>query len=132
MDTSLKRKNYSAGRGGLASDHLTEAFVACIEDPNSSPWYSALEDNDVLSFFRPEMQRRWTAMSLKERGRWLLGQLWNCSDIMPGSLCDDLELRHGRTYAVAARELKAWSSQLLAGACREINWKEAIAENEPS
>jgi hypothetical protein len=31
-------------------------------------------------------------MSNEGRGRGLVGQIWNCTDIMPGLLCDDLEL----------------------------------------
>jgi hypothetical protein len=38
---------------------------------------------------------------------WLLGQLLHCSDIMPGMLCSDLEMRVGSTYARAARRLLA-------------------------
>ena len=39
--------------------------------------------------------------------RWLLGQLWNCSDILPGDKCDDLGLPSGSSYAQAARTLRA-------------------------
>ncbi len=37
--------------------------------------------------------------------RWLLGQLWHCSDIMASDLCDDLGMPSGSTYARAAQEL---------------------------
>ena len=33
---------------------------------------------------------------------WLLGQLWNCRDIMPSTLCADLGMREGSTYAMAS------------------------------
>ena len=39
--------------------------------------------------------------------RWLIGQLWNCMDIMPGSLCENLGLSEGSTYAQGVRFL--WS-----------------------
>ena len=31
--------------------------------------------------------------------------LWNCTDIMPSALCDDLSGPHGGTYAQAARAI---------------------------
>jgi hypothetical protein len=46
--------------------------------------------------------------------RWLLGQLRNCSDTLPGHVANELEaagaIRMGmrRSYADAARELRNW------------------------
>ena len=43
-----------------------------------------------------------------EEGRpikWLIGQLWNCSDVMPGSYCLDVDLPRGSSYAQAVRKL---------------------------
>jgi hypothetical protein len=44
-----------------------------------------------------------------EPTRWparkLLGRMCHCSDVMPGDLCDDLEVRRGSTYAAAAQGL---------------------------
>lgn len=37
--------------------------------------------------------------------RWLLGQLWHCSDIMPGYVCEELDMPRGSTYAMAVRTL---------------------------
>ena len=45
---------------------------------------------------------------------WLLGQLWRCSDIMPGTLCDELDMPAGSTYARAAQQLAAERSLELA------------------
>jgi hypothetical protein len=39
--------------------------------------------------------------------KWLLVRFWHCSDIMPWMLCNDLEMRHGSTYARAAQRLMA-------------------------
>jgi hypothetical protein len=36
--------------------------------------------------------------------RWLLGQLWNCTDILPDDACDDLLLPSGSSYAQAVRD----------------------------
>ncbi|TGB12624.1 hypothetical protein [Streptomyces sp. MZ04] len=38
-----------------------------------------------------------------KRDGW--GHLWNVSDILPGSCCDDLDLPHGSSYAQAVRSL---------------------------
>lgn len=35
--------------------------------------------------------------------RWVLGRLWHCTDIMPGDLCDDLDLPRGSSYACGAQ-----------------------------
>jgi hypothetical protein len=37
---------------------------------------------------------------------WLLGQLWNCTDVLPAGYCDQLDLPKGSTYAQAVRHLK--------------------------
>lgn len=36
----------------------------------------------------------------------LIGKLWNCTDCMPASLCEDLDLPQGSTYAQGVRKLK--------------------------
>ena len=37
--------------------------------------------------------------------RWLLGQLWDCTDALPADDCTELELLPGSTYAVAVRKV---------------------------
>ena len=37
---------------------------------------------------------------------WLLGQLWNCTDVLPGGYCEQLDLVRGSTYAQAVRRIK--------------------------
>ena len=31
---------------------------------------------------------------------WLLGPLWECTDILPGEYCDQLDLSRGSNYAI--------------------------------
>ena len=38
-------------------------------------------------------------------GRRLAGSVWQCTDILPGTYCEQLDIRVGSTYAQAAREL---------------------------
>jgi hypothetical protein len=82
-------------------------LIACIEYISAGPWYGALADDETLRFYDPSMQARWDEMALKDRALWLTGQLWNCSDILPGGACSELDLPAGSTYAVAARMLRA-------------------------
>jgi hypothetical protein len=37
--------------------------------------------------------------------RWLMGQLWHCSDIMPWDVCEQLDMPRGSTYASAVQLL---------------------------
>jgi len=78
---------YKANRGGHAPGFLRDAFQEFID--------SNCPDN--FTFFDWELKR-----SLN----WLLGQLWNCIDIMPSSLCGELDLEMGSSYAIGVRKIK--------------------------
>ena len=50
--------------------------------------------------------------TIKYEGRdisilWLIGQLWNCKDVIPSIYCSDLDLPSGASYAQGARALKS-------------------------
>jgi hypothetical protein len=72
-----------------APGHLRDAFEEWVE-ARMSP---------------PEVEVGWDGRPRPIR--WLLGQLWNCSDIMPSWLCDELGMPAGSTYAQAVRSLWA-------------------------
>lgn len=74
---------YNAGRGGHAPGHIRELFCGLIDSG---------ELDDELTEGRPERTER-----------WLIGQLWNCSDTMPSDLCAEVGLPAGSTYAQAVR-----------------------------
>ena len=38
-------------------------------------------------------------------GRRLAGSVWQCTDILPGTYCEQLDIPAGSTYAQAARAL---------------------------
>jgi hypothetical protein len=44
--------------------------------------------------------------------RWLLGQLWHCSDIMPWNLCDDLGVPRGSTYGASVQAISGKRASL--------------------
>jgi len=76
--------------------HLRDAFVCLIEGKESV----------AEEFYVDKTRARLEAMSANEQLRWLSGQLWNCTDILPGGVCTELDLRQGSTYAQAARLLR--------------------------
>ena len=76
---------YTASRGGHAPGHLRDAFIE---------WLCSSERGDT------------TEVGGERRPlRWLIGQLWNCSDVMPSEYCEELELPQGSTYAQAVRSI---------------------------
>ncbi len=77
---------FVASRGSHAPGHIREAFRDWVE--NGKHGKPTIDDEPI------------------ERA-WLIGQLWNVSDIMPSGLCDDLDLRAGSTYAQGVRALAA-------------------------
>lgn len=88
---------YNASRGGHAPGHIRDAFDYCAEI--TCGFQDCSVDTDVTDYIDDWHGRNWTLRSL-------LGQLWNCSDIMPGTVCGDLDLPVGSTYAQAVREVK--------------------------
>jgi hypothetical protein len=76
-----------------APGHLREAFVEWVDD-GARPGVLVGEDN-----FREGPQPV----------RWLLGRLWNCSDIMPRDECAELDMDQGSTYGQAAQALLSTS-----------------------
>src|SRR6266540_3426576 len=46
---------------------------------------------------------------------WLIGQLWNCTDILPGESCDELGIPQGSTYGQAARHIQESQSSAKSG-----------------
>ena len=103
------RRRFRANRGGHAPGHIRGAFLDCFGYSEQENWYELLSSEDALYFHDPKMQRRWEAMSAVERGRWLIGQLWNCTDILPclAGSDDFIDLPAGSTYATAVRKLRA-------------------------
>jgi hypothetical protein len=96
-------------RGGHAPGHLRNAFLDSLDGRLGS---HGEVHADAVSFYDPNLQKRWDAWDGRQRARWLLGQLFSCSDILPGSVADEvaslsdtLYAKDIRTYAQAARFL---------------------------
>jgi hypothetical protein len=87
---------YNPARGGHAPGHLRDAFEEWAYDTDSPSGDAALRQEVVMH--NGHMRTL----------DWLIGRLWNCTDIMPGSLCDQLDLLTGSTYAQGVRSVKEY------------------------
>lgn len=85
----MGKRRFKPSRGGHAPGHLRELFVRLVD--------CEIEGDDDM----PEIDGR------KRTVDWLYGQLWNCTDTIPGDCCSLLEMPAGSTYAQAVRRLKA-------------------------
>lgn len=81
------RRRYNPSRGGHAPGHLREAFQEWLDADSDSDWVEIDGERHPID--------------------WLLGKLWNSSDVLPASYCQDLDIPQGSTYAQAVRRVKA-------------------------
>jgi len=86
MEKLTLPKWFNPSRGGHSPGDLREAFGEMVEREDFS---SEVEIDGIPT-----------------SPQWVIGQLWNCSDIMPSYLCGCLELGLGSTYARAVRYVK--------------------------
>jgi excisionase family DNA binding protein len=82
------RTRFDASKGGHAPGPLRDAFTE---------WVELYEQADEIPL---TVQYEDDEKPLK----WLLGQLWNCTDVLPGVCCDILEMPHA-SYATAVRKV---------------------------
>jgi hypothetical protein len=87
--TTGEAMKFDARVGGHAPCHLREAFQSWIDGGMGSENVTVGDSEEIRSI------------------EWLLGQLWNCTDVLPIEYCSSLELLQGCTYAAAARSIKA-------------------------
>ena len=65
-------------RFGHAGEHLREALLEALN--YSDDWWKHVE----IEFNFRHHDEWWRGLSDRRRASWLLGQLWNCTDIVPG------------------------------------------------
>jgi hypothetical protein len=82
--SEFTQRKFNPSRGGHAPGQLRDALLEALEGPD--PWWNNLERD----FFSGRQQAAWDCMSPKQRGRWLIGQLWNCNDVLPGSVRSEM------------------------------------------
>jgi hypothetical protein len=80
---------HSPARGGHAPGHLREAFVEWVEGGADAAGIEV--EIGYVAQLKPV--------------RWVVGQLWNCTDVMPNYVCESLDLSPGSTYAMGVRSL---------------------------
>jgi hypothetical protein len=92
---------YQANRGGHAPGFLREAFCDYVDEWYTTDWETIIETVEVQGEPRPV--------------KWLLGQLWNCTDCLPGGLVSQInealesthQELHRHSYSSAVRALAA-------------------------
>lgn len=96
---------YNASRGGRAPGYLRDALVEAIEETwqGDRSWWEVVD----IVFVDSAKQIWWEQTPASERGEWLLGQLWNCTNIVPGDVWTAVGLPRGKTFARLVRILKA-------------------------
>jgi hypothetical protein len=82
------RSNHNFPRGGHAPGYLRQAFLDWMSFGCVLEELVAVGDDD-------------TPRDIS----WLIGQLWNCADALPGWACRELDLPAGSSYAQAVRLL---------------------------
>ncbi len=90
---------------GHAGGHLRDALLNALD--HNDEW----QENIEIDFDREEHNVWWSGLSERERAEWLLGQLWNCTDIVPSLTRTQVMDWHADdpepfTYAQLARLLK--------------------------
>ncbi len=76
--------------------HLRQAFLDTLDSHRAGSQTVAL--GSVVDGLHNGRKLTW--------GR-LLGLLWNCTDVMPGSYCTGLDLEPGSSFARGVRKIKA-------------------------
>jgi hypothetical protein len=110
-DSSLLHKWQGYVSGGEQTVHvkgpIREIFTDCVDAwDGETEWWAPLKDVDSSYIATGKLQRAWTRMNKEDRARWLLGQLWNCTDICPRDVADSLDIPCG-TFASVVRRLAA-------------------------
>jgi len=85
---------YKPNRGGHAPGFLRDAFQEWVEEGDQERKTVIIDDE-------------------KKPLNWLLGQLWNCTDILPGCDCMLLDIPSGSTYAQAVRSIRHFETEDL-------------------
>jgi len=85
---------YKPNRGGHAPGFLRDAFQEWVEEGDQEIKTVIIDDEE-----KPL--------------NWLLGQLWNCTDILPGCDCMLLDIPSGSTYAQAVRSIRHFETEAL-------------------
>ncbi len=91
----VRSVTYTALRGGNAPEELRQAFTEWVQAGRVGAARGGWE------ITRPPKLKGGSVPP-----RWLLGQLWNCTDLLPRHCCETLGVPLDSTFARAVRKLK--------------------------
>lgn len=83
--------DYESSQGSFVPNEIKSAFQT---------WVDEHTDETVMIYGE------------QQSVEWLTGQLWHCTDVLPGATCDVLNLPPGSTYAEAARRVRETGSTI--------------------
>ena len=102
----IQKRKYNPARGGHAPGYMRDGLLMALrkagDNSKEEAWWNYLD----MTFFDPMLMILWKTWTPKQRAIWLTGQLWNCRDILPGSVCALASLSQGSTYAQFVRHLR--------------------------
>ena len=87
--------------------HIRDVFTDCLDAwDRGTEWWAPLNDVGPSYFPDAKLGQQWAGMNKEDRARWLIGQLWNCTDLCPRDVADSLDIPGG-TFASVVRRLAA-------------------------
>jgi hypothetical protein len=98
--TTAGRSRFNSARSNYTPDSLCDILLGALET-DSSAWWNCLNFESFAYADRNALEN----MQPKERARWLLGRLWNCTDVAPSTTCCDFDLPPGCSFAQLVRAL---------------------------
>lgn len=104
-------------------DKMTNVFRLFVSVAATNKGYCrSLMKQSTFAGIDSKHLKRIRKMNGRTRARFVIGQVWHCTDIMPLGTCDDLRLPPGSTYAKGARKLR-WilSPYLFAPTQAQVN-----------
>ncbi len=115
-----------------AQGRIRDLLTNCINAwDGETDWWAPLEGVDPSHFVGHKLKKNWAGMNKEDRARWLIGQLWNCSDICPRDVAASLDIPGG-TYASVVRRLAVTDPpDEFAELIRRVEKKQQQRQEEP-
>lgn len=106
MPTMLRRRIF-----GKSS--VRDLFLDVVDEYSMSidkHWFDVLSNPELADHLEGRDETAWRSMDNAQRARWLIGQLWICSSILPSTQRRDIKDNFSLddepwTYAAAVRVL---------------------------
>src|SRR5579863_10200900 len=95
---------FNASRVGCTLEHLQQSLIEALKLMWDAklPWWHVVE----VSFVDAAKQEWWDRAGAAERGIWVLCQLKDCMDIVPGYVCRLVGIPLGFTFAKMTVKLR--------------------------